>query len=210
MRFLFGFATASVVWALALALLYTTGIVVIPDDGSEDDEAAAAPAEDEADEDPKARARRPRRARKDRDRGRVAKERVGERAEAERPDKAAPVPTGEATTGDDLDWSGERRVDMAAGEAQLAGTQIEAGFDGAMGKIRRCLVLVPGDATVTGKLVFGMRVGADGVPRAVNLTGPRAVTEGESGGCLRQAAQAIRFPKFDGPDMLFRYPITLH
>jgi hypothetical protein len=47
------------------------------------------------------------------------------------------------------------------------------------------------------------------VPRAVNLTGPAVVTSGESGSCLRQVAQGIRFAAFDGPEAVFRYPITL-
>lgn len=99
---------------------------------------------------------------------------------------------------------------MAAGEGQLAGSQIEAGFDGAMSRIRRCLVLVPSEGEVTGTLTFGMRVGGDGRVRAVSLTGPAVVTTGESGSCLRQVAQGIQFARFDGPEMLFRYPITLH
>ncbi len=121
------------------------------------------------------------------------------------------LPQGEATTGDNLDWNGQRQVDVAGGggEEQLSGKEIEAGFDGVMNRIRRCLVLVPADGEVTGKLTFGMRVGGDGAPRAVNLAGPAVVTTGESGTCLRQAAQSIRFAKFQGPDMLFRYPITL-
>lgn len=100
-------------------------------------------------------------------------------------------------------------MDMAAGEGQLAGTQIDAGFDSVMGRVRRCLILVPSDGDVTGKLIFGMRVGSDGKPRAVNLSGPSIVISGESGSCLRGAAQGIRFASFDGPDMLFKYPITL-
>jgi hypothetical protein len=119
------------------------------------------------------------------------------------------LPSGNATSGDDLDWDGERQLDMAGGEEQLSGKEIEAGFDSAMAKIRRCLVLVPAEGEVTGKLTFGMRVGSDGSPRAVNLSGPAVVTTGESGGCLRKAAEAIRFAKFSGPDMLFKYPITL-
>ena len=115
----------------------------------------------------------------------------------------------DTTTGDDIGWDEDRNVDFAGGEGQLSGAQIEAGFDGAMPKIRRCLILVPSDGEISGKLIFGMRVGGDGVPKAVNLTGPQVVTAGESGSCLRNAAQAIRFGTFQGPDMLFKYPITL-
>jgi hypothetical protein len=116
---------------------------------------------------------------------------------------------GETTIGDDLGWDKARNVDMNGGEGQLSGAQIDAGFDSMMGRIRRCLILVPSDGEVTGKLVFGMRVGSDGKPRAVNLSGPSVVTAGESGSCLRDAAQGIRFAAFNGPDMLFKYPITL-
>ncbi|HEX5659887.1 MAG TPA: hypothetical protein VFX59_21980 [Polyangiales bacterium] len=126
-----------------------------------------------------------------------------------RPAKSRTAPSGSATTGDDLDWDGDRQVDMAGGEAQLSGSQIEAGFDSAIAKIRRCLVLVDSDGEITGKLIFGMKVGSDGVPRAVNLSGPAVVTTGDSGDCLRKAAQGIRFAKFSGPDTLFKYPITL-
>ena len=122
---------------------------------------------------------------------------------------AAPLPRGEATTGDDLDWNGDREISMNAGEEQLSGKAIEAGFDSAMSKIRRCLVLVPSEGDVKGKLTFGMRVASNGVPAAVNLSGPAVVTSGESGACLRNAAQGIRFSKFSGPDMLFKYPVTL-
>ncbi len=98
---------------------------------------------------------------------------------------------------------------MAAGEGQLTGKQIEAGFDSVMGKIRRCLILVDTDDAIRGKLVFGMRVGSDGKPRAVQLSGPSIVIRGESGSCLREVAQSIRFASFDGPDTLFNYPVTL-
>jgi hypothetical protein len=116
---------------------------------------------------------------------------------------------GSNTIGDDLGWDKARDIDMNAGEGQLLGSQIESGFDSVMGRIRRCLVLVDTDGEVTGKLLFGMRVGSDGRPKAVNLTGPSVVTGGESGACLKETAQGIRFATFNGPDMLFKYPITL-
>ena len=204
MRFLFGFLTASLVWALVAALLYATERIAIVDAAPDD----VAPQVASVDEEPPRQGKRRRRARTPRPE-RQRREGSASVQEQEEED-AREVPTGEATRGDDLDWDGERSVDMAGGEAQLSGKQIEAGFDAAMGKIRRCLVLVPGDGDVTGKLVFGMRVASDGTPRAVNLSGPAAVTQAESGSCLRAAAQGIRFAAFDGPDMLFRYPITLH
>jgi hypothetical protein len=198
-RFFLGFFTATTIFSLLALVLYVQGLVTF---GKPEPVAAAeltaieGPDDDEPD--PKKR-KRPRAGKGAR------RERSGETAASE----GAALPRGEATTGDDLNWDGERRLDMAAGEAQLSGKQIEAGFDSAMSKIRRCLVLVPAEGEVTGKLTFGMRVGSDGQPRAVNLSGPAVVTSGESGSCLRQAAQAIRFAKFEGPDMLFRYPVTL-
>ena len=95
------------------------------------------------------------------------------------------------------------------GEAQLSGSQIEGAFDGAMGRIRRCFILAPGDEPVTGTLTFGLRIAGSGRVSAVNLSGPRALTAGEPGDCLRDAARGISFPSFDGPEMLVRYPITL-
>ena len=193
MRFLLGFGVASLLWGAAFGMLYARGFLHF---GGKDEAGPAAEALTTDEEPTRDRKVRPRRMR----RGKIARE----------DGPGGPVTSGEATVGDDIDWDGERRLDMAAGEAQLTGRQIEAGFDGAMAKIRRCLVLVPSEGEVTGTLTFGMRVGPDGVPRAVNLTGPAVVTSGESGSCLRQAAQGIRFPAFDGPESLFRYPITLH
>lgn len=195
-RFFFGFLFASLLWAAIAGALYGKGLIELAhDEPAELDDEPALVEQDEVS--PKQRKR------KRGARANNAANSAPTRAEAR------PLPQGNATTGDAIDWSGDRNVDMAAGEGQLSGKAIEAGFDSVMGRIRRCLVLVPADGEVTGKLTFGMRVGGDGQPRAVNLSGPAVVTSGESGSCLRQAAQSIRFAKFDGPDMLFKYPITL-
>jgi hypothetical protein len=202
-RFLFGFLSASVLWG-ALSFLYLRGSLdfLLPDEEPVPEPAVAA-AEPE-NQGPPTKGKR---------RG-VRRPRLSRRAE---PSNVALAPragaagrgNGESTIGDDLGWDKARNLDMNAGEGQLAGSQIDAGFDSMMGRIRRCLILVPSDGEVTGKLVFGMRVGSDGKPRAVNLSGPSVVTAGESGACLKEAAQGIRFASFDGPDMLFKYPITL-
>lgn len=189
-RFFSGFLLATVLFGAALGVGYAKGVVAF---GQPEPPPVAAVEEPEDSEPDDKKQKRPKRARADRPRS----------APSER------LPSGNATSGDDLDWDGQRGVDMAGGEEQLAGKEIEAGFDSAMPKIRRCLVLVPAEGDVTGKLTFGMRVGSDGTPRAVNLSGPAVVTTGESGSCLRKAAEAIRFAKFSGPDMLFKYPITL-
>jgi hypothetical protein len=95
------------------------------------------------------------------------------------------------------------------GEQQLSGAQIEAGFDGAMGRIRRCFLLAPGELPITGRIVFGLRIAGSGQVQAVQLSGPAALTTGDTGECLRSVARAIRFPPFDGPEMVVRYPILL-
>jgi hypothetical protein len=189
-RFLMGFLVATVLYGAGAGLLSATGHLRL---GRAPEPVAAVEEPAEGALDP----RQPKKKRVSRARGAT---RVG---------AGSTLPTGNATTGDDLDWDGEQRVDMAGGEEQLSGRAIEAGFDGAMAKIRRCLVLVPAEGDVTGTLTFGMKVGGDGVAKAVNLSGPAVVTRGESGDCLRKAAQAIRFASFSGPDVLFKYPITL-
>lgn len=190
-RFFLGFVVATALYSALAGGLYAKGWVRVGPAPEPQVVAEAGPVADGEPEDKKRKRKRP--ARSDRPRS----------------EGSAALPRGEATSGDDLDWDGERQVDMAGGEQQLSGKQIEDGFDSAMARIRRCLVLVPAEGEVTGKLTFGMRVGSDGTPRAVNLSGPAVVTTGESGGCLRKAAEGIRFAKFTGPDMLFKYPITL-
>jgi hypothetical protein len=125
--------------------------------------------------------------------------------------QGARTPQGLATTGDDLGEEGTRSIDMEGegGEQQLTGAQIDAGFDGAMGRVRRCLVLMAGDDAVTGRVIFGLRIAPSGQVRAVQLSGPAAATTGEAGDCLSNAARSIRFPTFDGPEMVVRYPLTL-
>ncbi len=121
------------------------------------------------------------------------------------------VPEGEATTGDSLGEGATRTLDVGAsgGEAQLTEPQIERALDGAMGRIRRCLLLVPGDAPVTGRLVLGIKIAGTGRVTAVNLAGPAAVSTGDAGECLRGAVRAVAFPAFDGPEMIAHYPLTL-
>ncbi len=118
---------------------------------------------------------------------------------------------GESSFGDDLGGPEARNLDVGAGggEEQLLGSEIERGFDDAMPKIRRCLILAASDEPVTGKLVFGVRVAGSGRIERVNLNGPSAITRSEAGGCLTQAVRSIQFRSFNGPDMLVNYPLTL-
>jgi hypothetical protein len=72
--------------------------------------------------------------------------------------------TGNSTSGDDLDADGTRELDLGAagGEAQLKGSEIEQGFDGAFGQIRRCFILAASDDPVRGRLTFGARIDGEG------------------------------------------------
>lgn len=192
-RFWAGFGVATLLWAAAAAYA-VAGMGYGPPVGAEPIAAAPAPTEPaEVVEEAEERPRRRRRAR-----------RAPRRAEEE-------TPTGVATTGDDLGEDELRMLDMggAGGEQQLSGAQIEAGFDSAMGRVRRCLVLMAGDDPVTGRITFGLRVAPSGQVRAVSLTGPRAATTGDAGECLRGAARSIQFDSYDGPEMVVRYPLTL-
>jgi len=125
--------------------------------------------------------------------------------------RKGPRYSGNSTTGDDLGGPEMRDLQAAnaGGEEQLLGTEIERGFDGAFPQIRRCFMLAMTDEPITGKLVFGLRIsGASGVTK-VNLAGPSMMTQGEAGDCLRKAARGISFRRFNGPDMLVHYPVTL-
>ena len=192
MRFFWGFVVASALWASA-GFLYVTGRLDGLLSSFEPEEELADAVEPAPEDDTDAAKRKRRRLR----RARLARQRRKQGL------------TGQGTAGDDIGWNSDRGIDMAAGEEQLSGPEIDAGFDSIMGRVRRCLVLIPSDGEVTGKLTFGMRVGSDGRAKAVNLSGPSIVVKSEAGGCLRDAAKAIRFATFDGPDMVFKYPITL-
>lgn len=187
-HFVAGFVVASVLWA-GVFYLNSTGALdeYLPAD-EESSEAVA-----QAQESVKTKGKRKKRKRR-------KKRRTADGRDVDRR---------QVSTGDDLDWGGAQAVDMNAGEERLTGAEIDAGFDSVFGRIRRCLLLVPGNADVSGKLIFGMRVAGNGRPKAVNLSGPAYVTRGESGTCLRKAARGIRFATFDGPDMVFKYPVDL-
>jgi hypothetical protein len=120
------------------------------------------------------------------------------------------VPTGNATTGDELGRI-DRDLDLGAagGEQQLSGAQIESGMDAVFGRIRRCLVLAAGEDPVSGRVTFGLRIEPNGSVSRVRLSGPAVVTTGEAGDCLRAAARGARFDAFNGPPMVVSYPITL-
>jgi hypothetical protein len=192
-RFWAGFAVASLVWmAVGAALVLFADFGPPPEAPPPDPAPVAAPEPIEEEEpSPTTRRRRPR---------------TSNRRDSER----EATPSGEATTGD-LGEDAPRTLDMGAesGERQLSSAQIESTFDAGMGRIRRCLVLMAGDDPVSGRLTFALRIGSDGQVRNVQLSGPAAATTGEAGDCLRTAARGLRFPSFDGPEMVVRYPLDL-
>jgi len=194
-RFFAGFAVASILWGGGL-WAWTEGLIGQSEIAVEPEELAEAPEEAIEEEEPPTKRGRRRRGRRGR----------GGRGGGE-----ANLPTGTATTGDSLGENDPRELAAgeSGGEQQLTQSQIESAMDGGFGAIRRCLVLVPADAPVTGRLTFGLRIAGSGQVQRVNLRGPAVVTQGESGGCLRTAARRIRFPSFDGPEMIVHYPITL-
>ncbi|MGE0791841.1 MAG: hypothetical protein AB7S26_39570 [Sandaracinaceae bacterium] len=195
-RFWAGFGVATAIWGAAVAFL---ALVLDYGPPAPEPVLAAAPIEEVVEE--PVEEPTPSRRRRGRRRGRAAR---GGRATEQ-------TPTGNATVGDDLGENDMRTVDMegGGGEQQLRPSQIEAGFDAGMGRIRRCLVLMAGEDEVRGRITFGLRIAGDGTVQRVRLSGPRAATTGEAGSCLSAAARGLRFDRFDGPEMIVNYPLTL-
>ncbi len=197
-RFLAGFAVGSILWGgIGAYLIVREGYG--PPPAEEPEVLELTLSEPEASEAEEASPRRRRRH------GR------GGSSTGEPSGSAARLPTGDATTGDDLGEGQLRIIDGAGsgGEEQLTGAEIDHAFDGAMPRVRRCFILAAAEAEVRGRLTFGLRIAGTGHVSAVNLAGPAVLTTGECGDCLRATARAIQFPGFDGPEMVVRYPITL-
>ncbi|MDJ0762453.1 MAG: hypothetical protein QNJ97_05635 [Myxococcota bacterium] len=147
--------------------------------------------------------------------GDVKKKRRGRHKRRRRPRRALSDgqrswETGSGLQGDNLGAPGSRDLEMgrAGGEAQLTEGEIDRGIDRVFGGIERCLVLVPSDAPAKGKVVVGMRIASSGQVTRVNLQGPKVIISGEAGACIRRTVKSIRYPAFDGPDMVAHYPIT--
>jgi hypothetical protein len=191
-KFLAGFAVASVLWG-AFLFSYEQGWIDIslepPAPPADETNLADAPQDDSPAKSSRARRKR---------------------ASPRAPRKRS-VASGNSTVGDDLREGEARNVNMGSsgGEEQLRGTEIEQGFDSVFGQIKRCLILAAGDEPAQGKLIFGLRISGAGKVNAVNLSGPSSVSQGDSGACLRKAAQSIHFRSFNGPDMVVHYPLTL-
>jgi hypothetical protein len=116
---------------------------------------------------------------------------------------------GDGVAGDDL-GQGARALDGASrgGEEQLSNAQIERGIDRIFGGIERCLVLMPPDAPSSGRVVIGMGIASGGAVTRVNLSGTKAMITGECGACIQRLVRSLRFPPFDGPEMIVRYPVS--
>jgi hypothetical protein len=125
--------------------------------------------------------------------------------------RSAAGPSGDTLVGDDLRENEARNLNVGTGggEEQLRGTEIEKGLDSVFGQVKRCLILAAGDEPAHGKLIFGLRITGEGKVSGVNLSGPSSVAQGEAGACLRKAASGMHFRTFNGPDMVVHYPLNL-
>jgi hypothetical protein len=196
--FLLGFLVASVLW---LGLLYAQSAGMLEIFGADDEEEVVARA-DAGDagvgavEEPEKKKRRHKRR--------------GKRGKGKAWPASPSYETGEGISGDDLGGPGSQELAMgeAGGQEQLSAAEIDRGIDTVFNGIERCLVLVPSGAPATGKVVLGMHIAASGRVTKVNLKGPKPIVQGESGGCIRRAVKSIRYPAFDGPDMVAHYPIV--
>jgi hypothetical protein len=195
-RFLLGVLVASVLW---LGLLYaqSAGVIEIFGAGDSDRPAEIATAVDagaEADSEPQKK----------------KKKRRGKRKKSQGWTSSSGHDLGHGESGDELGGAGPHEISMgqAGGEQQLSPAQIDRGIDTVWNGIQRCLVLVPSDLPATGKVVLGMSIASSGVVTKVNLKGPKPIISGECGACIRRAVKRIRFPLFDGPEMVAHYPIV--
>ncbi len=117
---------------------------------------------------------------------------------------------GHAQSGEDVGSPGSGSLDLGGSgkEEQLKEAEIDRGIDRVFKGIERCLVLVPAEASASGRVVVGMRISGSGQVTKVNLKGPGPLVTGEAGGCIRRAVKSITYRTFDGPDMVVNYPIT--
>lgn len=209
-RFFAGFATASVVWLVlggSLVALVWTGVIALPHEEPMPDVVAAMDVDAGVATTASPRGRRRGRAGWGGGGGGAGGAHAGGGGGGGDYD---PAPE-DVLTGDDL-GTVNHNLDVGAqgGEEHLTPSQIEQTFDTVLPRIRRCLILVPGNGDIRGRVVFGFRVAHDGHVVAVNLRGPSNITTGEPGDCLRAAGRGARFPSFDGPDTVASYPLDLN
>lgn len=195
LRFLAGFGVASVLWG-AFLFSYKQGWIDISLEPEAPPADEASVTDSPQDDDGPNKPTRPR------------KKRTGG-GQQSAPKRRSPG--GTALVGDDLGENETRNLNVGqgGGEEQLRNTEIEQGFDGILSQVKRCLILAAEDEPANGKLMFGLRISGAGKVTAVNLSGPSSVTRGDSGACLRKAAQGMHFRTFNGPDMVVHYPLTL-
>ncbi len=208
--FITGFSVASLMWVGLLYLQLSGSVDLGSATGITPAQAdlevvADAPTEGDLD----AKAKKPKRRKKRR--GRRHKVRTLGQASYT---QAADYDYNEAQVGDDLTRSNNVADAHEVGfgtpgrEEQLPHREIDRGIDSVFNGITRCLVLVPAGASTKGKIVVGMNIASSGKVTKVNLKGPNVMVKGESGACLRRTIKSIRYPGFNGPDMVVHYPIT--
>jgi hypothetical protein len=79
------------------------------------------------------------------------------------------------------------------------------------GSIRRCIMIAQADrdTPVRGRMSIGMRIRPTGEVGAVKVSPPGPLAQSDLGPCVRSVVGRIRFPRFDGRDMVVTYPVTL-
>lgn len=117
------------------------------------------------------------------------------------------------------DWNGPDSLDLPpqeidmehGGEQQLSNTVIESTMGRSFGSIRRCIMLAQADrdTPVHGRMSIGMRIRPSGEVGAVKVSPPGPLASSDLGPCVRSVVGRIRFPRFDGRDMVVTYPVTL-
>jgi hypothetical protein len=196
-RFLLGVLVASVVW-VGVLFAQAAGVIDVigPDDPGDEPDADAGVIETAAAESPDGETKRKKRKKR-------------RPSKPKRPGGAA-YADGDGTAGDEIGAGGGHELSMgeAGGQEQLSAAQIDKGIDSVWNGVQRCLVLVPSDLPATGKVVLGMHIAPSGKVTRVGLRGPNPIVQGECGACIRRAVKSIRYPSFDGPEMVARYPIV--
>ncbi len=200
-QFATGFFMASTLW---LGLLYAQSIGKIELFGlgeSDSVDKQVAVLEEEA---------QPTEKKKKKRRGRKRRSKRGKRQRQSRQMGSVTYEMGNGISGDELGSSGSRELAMgsAGKEEQLSEAEIDRGIDRVFNGIERCLVLVPSEAPATGRVMIGMHISSSGRVTKVNLKGPKVLVGGDSGACIRRTVKSIKYPGFDGPDMIAHYPIT--
>lgn len=117
------------------------------------------------------------------------------------------------------DWAGSddldlppQQIDMEhGGEQQLSNATIESTMGRSFGAIRRCILIAQSDrdTPVHGRMNIGIRIRPSGEVGAVQVRPPAALAGSEIVPCVRGVVGRIRFPGFDGRDMVVTYPVTL-